>query len=425
MQFLSGFESTHIFGTGKDVLDTTRHTEFFERDLRLARESNLKLLRYSAPWHKIEAVPGVYDWTWMDAAMNCVRNLGIAPILDPLHHTSFPVWLADGFGDPRFVDSYVRFVTALANRYPWARHYTVINEPFVTVFFCGHEAIWQPYKRGGENFVAMILNAARATVLISRMLVETVEDVQLIHVDAAEQHRATASEAEDYVRFKNYLRFLVQDLILGKINENHALFGYLRENGASENDLNWFVEYPARIDVIGLDYYAHCELEWSAPDVRIYPNRNPIGFAELAIDYVEHFRLPVMLSETNIRGTIYDRISWLKFMFEQCERLEIKLKEYDVPFLGFCWYPFVDSTDWDTLVREANNRVDPQGIFLLDDEREKRIASELSDIFTKLASGEIASKNVPAYRFQPPLDKTFAGFMPLMRHWNWQEPPSK
>ena len=62
MKFFSGFESTYIFGSGKDVLDLTRHTEFVEEDLKLARAGGMDLMRYSAPWHKIELVRGVYDW---------------------------------------------------------------------------------------------------------------------------------------------------------------------------------------------------------------------------------------------------------------------------------------------------------------------------------------------------------------------------
>src|SRR4051812_28833724 len=70
LRYLSGFESTHIFGKGKDVLDLTRHKEFVEDDLNLVKTSGVNLLRYSAPWHDIERIPGVYDWVWMDRAMN-------------------------------------------------------------------------------------------------------------------------------------------------------------------------------------------------------------------------------------------------------------------------------------------------------------------------------------------------------------------
>lgn len=132
MKFLSGFESTHIFGSKTDVLELTEHKDLYRQDLKLVKTTGLDTIRYSAPWHSIEKVKGVYDWEWMDKSLAEIERLGISPILDPLHHTSFPNWLENGFGNSEFVDSYVRFVTAIADRYPRVTKYTVINEPFVT-----------------------------------------------------------------------------------------------------------------------------------------------------------------------------------------------------------------------------------------------------------------------------------------------------
>ena len=217
MRYLSGFESTHIFGSGKDVLELTRHAELYREDLQLAGSLGLDLLRYSAPWHSIEKTPGVYDWQWMDKALECMFDLGIQPIIDPLHHTSFPEWLKGGFANPQFVDSYFRFVAALAERYPWVTNYTVINEPFVTTWFCGKEGVWYPYKRGDKNFVPMILNVCEAINRVSRMLVDAVPNVQLIRVDASEQHRSLDVKSEGFARFMNAMRFLVQELVLGNV----------------------------------------------------------------------------------------------------------------------------------------------------------------------------------------------------------------
>ncbi|HYP50106.1 MAG TPA: family 1 glycosylhydrolase [Pyrinomonadaceae bacterium] len=421
MRFLSGFESTYIFGSGRDVLELTRHTELVEEDLKLVRSCGLDLLRYSAPWHSVERAEGVYDWRWMDRAMNCMRDLGIAPILDPLHHTSFPEWLEGGFANPNFARAYLKFCTALAGRYPWVRHYTVINEPFVTTWFCGHEGVWYPYYTGANNFVPMILNVVEAISSVSRMLVEKLPDVSLVHVDAAEKHRAHDGESEAHAAFHNEIRFIVPDLVLGKVDESHALYDYLRRHGASKKRLARLRAKPARIDILGLDYYSHCELEWCTKG-RVYPNRTPEGLVPTALEYAERYRLPLMLTETNIRGFVQDRISWLKFMVEQCEEIERRIAPLGLAFEGFCWYPFIDSTDWCSLVREANGNVDPQGIFYLDRDCRKRNPSELSEIFTALARGEITSKDIPAYRFQSPLDHHLEAFLPMMAHWNWRDP---
>ncbi len=421
MRFLSGFESTHIFGSGTDVLNLTRHTEYVAEDLELVSVCGLDLMRYSAPWHSIERQKNKYDWSWLDKAMNRFRDSGVEIILDPLHHTSFPEWLAGGFANPKFADLYLRFIKKLAARYPWVRYYTIINEPFVTALFCGSEGVWYPHFRGKESFVRMILNMGEAICRVSEYLTETLDEVHFVHVDTCEKHRPTNRASTGNARFRNELRFLVGDLILGKINEHHPLFSYLRTHGASVEELEAFVKKPSRIDILGLDYYAHSELEWNL-DVRVYPNRNPEGFASVAMEYVNRYKLPVMLTETNIRGNIPDRISWLKFMVEQCETLETRLAPLQIPFYGFCWYPFIDSTDWCSLVRRADGKIDPQGIYHLTGENLRRNRSELSDVFASLACGAISSADIPAYAFQSPLDAELAGFLPLMKHWKWRTP---
>ncbi len=225
-----------------------------------------------------------------------------------------------------------------------------------------------------------------------------------------------------WARYLNERRFLLHDLILGRVDENHPLYWFVDEhglsvqNGLSEDDLAWLRENPASIDVLGLDYYAHAEQQFHEQGSYI-PSLEPAGFAEAAKQYVEYFNLPVMLTETNIRGYVSDRISWLKYMVEQSERLVAE----GVDWRGFCWFPFVDSTDWDSLLRCACNHVDPVGIYWLDAER-NRHASELSDLYAALAAGQITSREIPAYRFQEPVSTELAGFMPQMQHWEWQEP---
>ena len=421
MEFLSGFESTHIVGTGLDVLTLTRHTDLYEHDLALARASGLRMLRYPAPWHSIEKQRGVFDWRWMDRAMAALQQFQLVPILDPLHHTSFPDWLVGGFAHPQFAEVYLEFVTALALRYPWVTHYTVVNEPFVTTWFCGHEGVWYPYHRGDEAFVTMLRNIGRTLCEVSHMLVARIPHVTLVHVDAAEKHRALDVPSQWHAWWCNERRFVVLDLILGRIEHTHVLYPYLTQHGMTADDLQWFQQHPARIDILGLDYYAHGELEWNTRG-RVWPNQQPEGFAAVALDYVDRYHLPVMLSETNIRGYCTDRLSWLKFMYEQCELLRQHLTERDLSFHGFCWFPLIDSTDWDTLLCEANGRIDPQGIYWLDPHKAVRHPSELSDVFTALAQRTLTSNDIPAYHFQPPLQHTLQGLSPLMRHWQWRTP---
>ena len=127
--------------------------------------------------------------------------------------------------------------------------------------------------------------------------------------------------------------------------------------------------------------------------------------------------MPVLLAETNIRGTVRDRITWLRFMQEQTHLL--MRKGADVK--GFCRYPSIDSTDWANLCTSCTSKVDPQGIWRLSnrDNRWKRRPSELSKLYAMLAKGAVSAEALPAYPFSPSLDHDLSGYVKLMRHWNW------
>ncbi len=138
---LGAFESTKIYGSGLDVLEATRHTEFWEADLRRLREAEIRELRYPVPWHRIKSEAGNFDWRWMDGPMRLMRDLGLRPILDPLHHVSLPDWFTGGFANPEFPKFYMRFVDCVAKRYEWVERYTVVNEPLPALVLCALQGI--------------------------------------------------------------------------------------------------------------------------------------------------------------------------------------------------------------------------------------------------------------------------------------------
>lgn len=422
MEFLTGFESTYMPDHDTDILETTRHLELFGQDLRLVAQAGIRALRYPAPWHRIERDPGRYDWSWMDAAMSEMRALGLDPIIDPAHHTSFPPWLELGFLDARFVDRYTRFALAFAERYPWVRRYTPFNEPMPTTLFCADVGIWKPYHQHERHWLKMAGNVARAVARVSRELKRANPDIEIVHVDTCEAHHAMDEQSAPWARFLNDRRFLLHDLILGRVKPGHRLRWFVEEHGLqtadglTQDDLDWLAENPAQIDVIGLDYYCHSEQQFHATGANV-PSCAPYGFAEVARQYIERYNLPVMLTETNIRGYVTDRISWLKYMVEQAEQL----LGQGVDWRGFCWFPFVDSTDWDSLLRCAANNLDPVGIYWLDEAR-NRHASELSEIYAALAQHRLTSADIPAYTFLEPVATELSGYMSQMSHWEWREP---
>ncbi|MDB5663806.1 family 1 glycosylhydrolase [Cypionkella sp.] len=420
LSYLTGFEGTQMFGHGIDVLDTSEHAVRYKEDLRRLAADGLREFRCCIPWHKIERVRGIFDWAWTDRYLAQVRRLDLIPIVDPLHHTSFPQWLGDGFANPDFPDVYEAFVRAFAQRYPWITDYTVINEPVATAILSGFTGDWYPHWRDREGVARIILGKVRAIHRVTATLKKIVRGLRIVHVDTCERHHALDPASQDHTDFSNDLRFAVLDLLLGRMDSTHPLYALFVENGMTGQDVARFRESPARIDVLGLDFYAHSELGWTVDGQS--DDFRPWGFKRVALEYVERYDLNVMLSETNVRGRIEDRISWLKYMVGESEDLAVELEKRNRRFEGFCWYPYIDSTDWCSLCREPNRRIDPQGIYYLSQSFDRK-PSQLSEIYAKLVAGEIGSAEIPAFRMEDTVltDRRVGKFLVHMTDFEWKE----
>ena len=413
IEFIGAFESTYLPAHDVDVLESSGHVQRWKEDLELMRACGITTLRYPVRWHRIEEEPGSYDWDSTDVVLGHLREEGFQPIIDLVHHTSYPRWLSQGFADPRFRSSYLAFAETFAARYPWVEAYTLFNEPFSTLFLSGHEGIWPPYGRGMESFVAMLNNVLPAVAEASRMYRDLLPQARHFHVDTCEGHRGLDEVGRSYAAMANDRRFFLLDLFLGKELQDTQPFVQEVLVAGGEDLLEMA---PGEVDVLGLDYYAHSEWCFSERG-GLAPSRDPQGFAALAAQYHEHYGLPMVLSETNIRGFAPDRVTWLKYTLEQYETAVAA----GVPLHGYCWFPFIDSVDWDSLLANAAGHVDPVGVYWLDEELERR-PSSMSRWFQAAASG-MGSSEIPAFRLQPPIDKWLQGFIPQLGHWDWQDPP--
>jgi hypothetical protein len=251
----------------------------------------------------------------------------------------------------------------------------------------------------------------------SRLYAELLPDARHVYVDTCEGHGALDPSGEEYAVLANDRRFIALDLMLGRAGDEERPF--VREVlEAGGEDL--LAMAPGCIDELGLDYYAHSEWAFTTEGgtVRgVTPAPAPAGLAALVREYHEHCGLPMLLSETNVRGTPADRATWLKHTLEQCERAEAGGVALD----AYCWFPFVDSIDWNSLLARADGCIDPVGVYWLDAEADRH-ASSMSRAFARAVAGEPASA-LPAYRLTPPVARWLAGLAPLMSHFDWEDPP--
>ena len=396
----------------------SRHYEQdrWRRDFELVRRLGVVDVRYPIPWQRVEAVENRYDWRQLDPIVRAAREeFGLNLIADPLHHTSYPAWLRAGFLDARFQRRYVEFVKRVAERYPSLRMFTPFNEPTCTLDFCGFRGFWHPYAQGDQTYVMMLRNTARAYAEIVHGLRSARPDVYVLHVDTFEHHAAVDAQSERRASFLNERRFVFEELVLGRVDRGHAMYAYLRRHGYPREDLEWHLAHPIRIDERGGNYYPLNEEQLLRGRTHQAPSLQPRGFAEVASDYARRLPHPLSLTETNIQGSVRDRISWLKYVATEAEKLMLG----GVPLRRFGWYPLFDCAGWNSLLQGRRWKRDPQGIVSCGRSWE-RCWTELSDVYAGLAAGQRACE-IPAYRFQPVHDCTLHGLLPQM-NWDWRAP---
>src|SRR5581483_12018110 len=165
---------------------------------------------------------------------------GIAIIIDLVHYGT-PLWLDNQFLNASYPERVAAFAHAFASRYHGrVSHYTPLNEPRVTMDFCGLRGIWPPYLRGDDGAVKIANAVARGLVTATEAIRAADPRAVIVHVEAAgEWQPATPDVAED-ARLLNERTFLATDLVTGRVDERHPLAAWLRAHGIDDNDLAWF-----------------------------------------------------------------------------------------------------------------------------------------------------------------------------------------
>ncbi|MEW6158996.1 MAG: glycosyltransferase, partial [Verrucomicrobiota bacterium] len=208
-----------------------------------------------------------------------------------------------------------------------------------------------------------------------QVLRQTMHGVEIILCDALEVAKVAESakssgnteslaSLQDDVDRRMQRRHIVTDLLFGRVTEGHPLYGWLTEHGFSKMDLKWFEQKATCVDVLGLDYYPHTEVELFLTPEGHSRQRVPEQHAGLyasALDYWERYRIPLMVTETSFTGSEKERRHWLEFTVQGVRQL----RAAGVPVIGYTWWPLLDHLDWDGAMLHQVGHIHPVGIYAL------------------------------------------------------------
>ena len=360
--FATGIECSYpTIQNGKvrrDQLRECGHYDRYKEDIELVKEMGLRVLRYGLPYYSIHRGPGKYDWGFADLAMAEIRRQGITPILDLLHF-GVPDWLGN-FQNPELPIHFADYCAAVAERYPWVRYYTPVNEIYVTARHSAKDGLWNEQLKDDKAFVTALKHTVAASIMGTQQLAKRRNDLIVIQSESAEYIHEVCAVPTPEVLLHNELRFLSLDLLYA-----HAPIAdvalYLLDNGMTRAEYKWFMAgQPPGYQVMGNDYYGRNE-QIKLPDGQVFSSMDVLGWYEITKEYYNRYHKPVMHTETNVFEAD-DAPMWL---WKQWINL-MRMRRDGTPVVGFTWYSLIDQIDWDSGLAEQNSRVNACGLYDLD-----------------------------------------------------------
>ncbi len=397
-RWAAGIEGSTIPHLDIDEYAWTQHDKFWQQDFELAANGlGIRWLRYSMPWHLLEPAPGKFDWTWAEERLDYATKLGLNLIID-LVHFGVPLWLPEAFADLDFPVALELFAEQFGIHFrdcPAVHTICPINEPLTTAYFCGDAGLWPPHGHGLHDYCVLLTRLAQAFCRATRKLRLTMPNVEIMVCDSLEV--ATTSEPNSSEKTSPFLteslaadverrmlrRHIVMDLISGRVTDSHPLQRWLIQNGFPEFDLRWLERNHQEIDVIGLDYYNHTEVEIYTSKEGYYRQRTatkPLGLYRAAQDYWRRYNLPFMITETSATGSDPAKRKW----FLKCVDDIRHLRADGFPCIGFTWWPLFDHLDWDGAMLHQTGHIHPVGIYTLqrlEDGTLERVATSFTEVF--------------------------------------------
>ena len=345
-------------------------------DLDRIAELGIKTLRYPVLWERVAPSSlGDPDWQWTDERLHKLRDLVIEPIAGLLHHGSGPIYTS--LVDPKFPQKFARYARMVAERYPWLRYYTPINEPLTTARFCALYGHWYPHERNASTFATALLNQCRATILAMREIRQVQPCAQLVQTDDLGMVHST-TKLRYQASHENQRRWLAFDLLCGKVSAPSPMGRYLRYLGIPQAELDWFRANPCPPDIVGINHYLTSERYLdhriqNHPADRLGSNGRHVyadleayaacrhrvaGPERLLSDVWNRYQIPVAITEVHLAAKPDHQMRWLHQIWTAAQTL--RAQGAKIPAVTV-WSLF-GAYDWNSLVTRDAGFYEP-GVF--------------------------------------------------------------
>ena len=336
-------------------------------DLDAIAAIGIKTLRYPVIWETIAPDhPDECDWTWHDARLGRLRDLGIAPIAGLVHHGSGPRYT--NLLDPAFPDLLARHAQRVATRYPWIEMYTPVNEPLTTARFSGLYGHWYPHRQSVDAMLRMLVLQCRAVIASMQAIRRITPHARLVQTEDMGKAFGTPV-MQRQADYENERRWLSLDLLCGRIDVHHGWYGAFLKAGISPLEMQYFLEADCQPDIIGINHYVTSERfldhRTGEPTIQAADCAQPERYADLQAlradvptdqlgpcarlwETWQRYQLPIAITEAHTGGTRDEQLRWLMTMWNAA--LQASTDGADIRAVTV--WSMLGCVDWNSLLVE-------------------------------------------------------------------------
>ena len=274
------------------------HYERWREDFQLVKDLGITFLRYGPPYYRCHAGPEQYDWSWPDETFPVLRKMQIHPIVD-LCHFGVPDWVG-GFQNPEWPPLFADYARAFAERFPWVRFYTPVNEIFIAASFSA-ELGWWNERLHDDGASSPRSSTARANVLAEEAILEVQPEALFVQSESSEYFHPALPARRSWPTSTTRSGSSRWTCATGTTSPA-SMYEYLVDNGMSREEYHWFLDHGGAVRphcVMGNDYYITNEHEVLDERGQFRPSGEIFGYYVITRQYFDRYHLPVMHTETN------------------------------------------------------------------------------------------------------------------------------
>lgn len=297
--------------------------EHLDDDIACIKKLNNNAYRFSVEWSRIEPREGVFDQAAIEKYHHFIKRLkaeGIEPFVTLWHWTN-PVWLTNGWENPKVIDYFARFTETFVRACPEVKFWITINEPQVITSKSYLAAAWPPQKMNPFAYLRVLNNLVKA------------------HCQAFKKIKAINGEAKVGIAHHQ----VCFEGAGGPINR-------LMENVADWWVNRWFLnQIKGCQDFIGVNYYFHNVINYfrighknrppvSDMDWELFPEGLYRGLRDL-----KAYGLPLYITE---HGLADEKDAHRAWYIKESLRFVKQAMDEGVDVRGYFHWSLLDNLEW-------------------------------------------------------------------------------